>query len=348
GGDRGCALLGHVALDLAPGEEVALEVRRGAGSWRLVDRFTESANLEHGLQADGEAIVSIRFRLIPNGADEPDLNGVQTSDLVVYCLDTAPGAGGYALSSGTSMAAPHVAGAAGLLLAVQPDLSVDELREALLSTVTPESTLAGKTVTGGSLDLAAAMAAIQPPLDPETDGDSDQGETEDTAEDGDSGDSEGDRDTGAEADDEGTADEDGTGEGHSAESDSAESELLAERLRASVWAGRQNLRRRGGLVFRAVGNRDTTLRARAVIRWRGDRVWLGSHFSRPIRLRPMSKWTIEAGRPAQLRMPVRPAHIRRVVRLRRLGARPVAVLWVLVSAPGQTAPPLERLVLRVG
>jgi subtilisin family serine protease len=72
---------------------------------------------------------------------------------------------------GTSMATPHVSGAAALLLARHPGLHVAGLRAALLAGVTPVSALAGLVATGGRLDLAAALAvpvqsAAAPPAPP--------------------------------------------------------------------------------------------------------------------------------------------------------------------------------------
>lgn len=65
--------------------------------------------------------------------------------------------GGYVYSSGTSMAAPHVAGAAALLWAERPELSYLEIKDAILDTARPEHlNLVGK----GSLDVNAAMDLI--------------------------------------------------------------------------------------------------------------------------------------------------------------------------------------------
>ncbi len=67
--------------------------------------------------------------------------------------------GGYATLDGTSMAAPHVTGAAALLLAHYPEASVVELRQRLLTTVVPTPALAGTTVSGGRLQAFHALRA---------------------------------------------------------------------------------------------------------------------------------------------------------------------------------------------
>jgi hypothetical protein len=59
------------------------------------------------------------------------------------------------------MAAPHVTGAAALLFSSKPSATVTEVRESLLSEVDPVPSLSGKTVTGGRLDVAKAMDALE-------------------------------------------------------------------------------------------------------------------------------------------------------------------------------------------
>ena len=66
----------------------------------------------------------------------------------------------YALGDGTSFAAPHVAGAAALLLARNPNLSYAQLKDAILSSVDPLPAFAGKTVSGGRLNVYKAVAAV--------------------------------------------------------------------------------------------------------------------------------------------------------------------------------------------
>jgi subtilisin family serine protease len=62
---------------------------------------------------------------------------------------------------GTSLAAPHVAGAAVLLLARNPNLSYAQLKDLLLTSVDPIPAFAGKTVSGGRLNVYAALAAAE-------------------------------------------------------------------------------------------------------------------------------------------------------------------------------------------
>jgi subtilisin family serine protease len=68
-------------------------------------------------------------------------------------LSTVPG-GGYGYYSGTSMATPHVTGAAALYAAAYPGSTAAQIRAALLASTTPTPSLQGKTVTGGRLNLA--------------------------------------------------------------------------------------------------------------------------------------------------------------------------------------------------
>jgi thermitase len=59
--------------------------------------------------------------------------------------------------SGTSMATPEVVGVAALVLSVDNDLTVKELRERLLGSVDPLPSLKGKVLTGGRINAARAV-----------------------------------------------------------------------------------------------------------------------------------------------------------------------------------------------
>ena len=72
----------------------------------------------------------------------------------------------YSFSSGTSMATPHVSGAAALVLS-RCDLATAELRSTLLGTVQPVAALASMTATGGRLDVNSAIrSCMAPPAAP--------------------------------------------------------------------------------------------------------------------------------------------------------------------------------------
>ena len=70
---------------------------------------------------------------------------------------TLPG-GTYGSYSGTSMATPHVTGAVALYASTQPvGASAASIRSAILNSATPTASLAGKTVTGGRLNVFNAI-----------------------------------------------------------------------------------------------------------------------------------------------------------------------------------------------
>jgi subtilisin family serine protease len=60
----------------------------------------------------------------------------------------------YGSYSGTSMATPHVTGAAALYAATHPFASASAIKGAILSAAVPTSSLSGRTVTGGRLNVS--------------------------------------------------------------------------------------------------------------------------------------------------------------------------------------------------
>jgi subtilisin family serine protease len=63
------------------------------------------------------------------------------------------GASGYGSYSGTSMATPHVTGAAALYAAGHLSATAAQIKSAILSSAVPTSSLAGRTATGGRLNV---------------------------------------------------------------------------------------------------------------------------------------------------------------------------------------------------
>nr|WP_242681268.1 S8 family serine peptidase [Tessaracoccus sp. SD287] len=87
-----------------------------------------------------------------------------TAILSTLLTDSATNAGGYSYGwmAGTSMAAPHVAATAALLLSLKPTLTVRQVEQILTSTAVSSSGCAG--CGAGILDAAAAIAQV-PVLD---------------------------------------------------------------------------------------------------------------------------------------------------------------------------------------
>ena len=76
-------------------------------------------------------------------------------------LSTVPG-GGYASYSGTSMATPHVTGAAALAWSVNPELSAIEMKDLLMSSGDDNAALSGKTASGKRLNVKNALDDADP------------------------------------------------------------------------------------------------------------------------------------------------------------------------------------------
>jgi thermitase len=84
----------------------------------------------------------------------------------VGIYSTAPAPTNFQSMSGTSMATPHVAGAAALLLADNPNQTYAQVKARLLAGARPLHSLKGKMVTGGLLDISYALSGETPPADP--------------------------------------------------------------------------------------------------------------------------------------------------------------------------------------
>ena len=88
------------------------------------------------------------------GAVSVDLGAAGSS-----ILSTLPG-NQYGTYSGTSMATPHVTGALALMAAAAPQATAQQLKDALLQSAVATNSLSGKTLSGGRLDVAAAISKI--------------------------------------------------------------------------------------------------------------------------------------------------------------------------------------------
>jgi subtilisin family serine protease len=111
------------------------------------------------LSAGGEVAVRVSYKAGPNPGPN---SGLWIEEIDLHCIAKVGEADGYRFAEGTSMAAPQVTGAAALLFSLKPSASVTEVRQGLLGSVDPVSSLAGKTTSGGRLDAGTATDLFDP------------------------------------------------------------------------------------------------------------------------------------------------------------------------------------------
>lgn len=93
------------------------------------------------------------------GSSHFGLSSVQLGAPGANILSTLPN-NNYGFASGTSMASPHVAGAAALLLAANPNLTIQQLKSLLIFNGDLVPSLSGKTLTGRRLNVANSLQAM--------------------------------------------------------------------------------------------------------------------------------------------------------------------------------------------
>ena len=147
-----------------------------AGPWQIVNGWTGSTEgtfvpfTEDLSAADGSPNLFLRLRLTSDESVIDD--GAYVDNLAVKCLSSTYDATDYESASGTSMAAPHVAGVAALKWAQTPLASVADVKSALLAGVDPKSSLFGQVGSGGRVNACKALAPGCPAATPSTPNDS--------------------------------------------------------------------------------------------------------------------------------------------------------------------------------
>ncbi len=99
--------------------------------------------------------INIGFKFYSDSSTTMD--GVYIDDAGVYTQDLIITGFGYNPLDGTSMAAPHVSGLAGLILARYPTITLQELKDRILNTVDSIPSLQGKVLMGGRINAYKAL-----------------------------------------------------------------------------------------------------------------------------------------------------------------------------------------------
>ena len=164
---QSCQMSAYIATDLDPtaNQELALAYVTAANQTPVFLGVTtgDTQGAFIPWKVDLSAISgqsNVQFAFYVQSAPSAGPVGVVITAPVIKCIGDQPAAGTYGFDSGTSMASPHVAGAAALLLAKNPDLTAAQMKQALMSTAVPMASLAGKVVTGGRVDVNAALASV--------------------------------------------------------------------------------------------------------------------------------------------------------------------------------------------
>ena len=148
----------------ATSDYVALEAYDGA-NWTDVNRYNSnslvgafpSVNLiSEDLTPFRNANLKFRLRWVSD-ADADDGFGCALWPLAVYSHSMSSA---YNYLAGTSMAAPHVAGLAGMLWSFKPSLTIAQVKSAILTKGDSKAGLAGKTTTGRRINAYKSLASL--------------------------------------------------------------------------------------------------------------------------------------------------------------------------------------------
>jgi chitodextrinase len=113
-----------------------------------------------------ENVISVASTTSSDGLSSFSCYGATTVDLgapgsaIWSTVMASDNTSAYASYNGTSMATPHVSGAAALYKAIYPSATYTQVKNALMSSARPIPALLGKTVSGGVLDVSSLAILV--------------------------------------------------------------------------------------------------------------------------------------------------------------------------------------------
>jgi len=130
---------------------------QNAGAIAAIIYNNEPGNFEGTLGSPGDWIPVVSV----SKADGEDLKAME-APLVTLVNKPVVDSSSFGTRSGTSMAAPHVAGIAGLILSKYPGLNYLEVKSAILGAVDKIPSMEGKILSGGRVNALCALCSIDP------------------------------------------------------------------------------------------------------------------------------------------------------------------------------------------
>lgn len=133
----------------------------GPGAQTVRSPGTADAALTVGAVDASDALADFSSRGPRYGDDalKPEITAPGVGILAARSQYAATGSGSYMTASGTSMATPHVAGAAALVAAAHPDWTGSRIKDALVSTAKATPDISADDGGNGRADAAAAATA---------------------------------------------------------------------------------------------------------------------------------------------------------------------------------------------
>ncbi len=163
-GKQGCKLSYEMKLDTRTSDVLYIEASLDNIEWTTLNDYSGTTIgifinfIEDLTDYDGKSTVYIRYRLKTNSSSTDD--GAYIDDVEITCASDIYDGTEYKYENGTSMAAPHVSGVAGLILANNPSLAHYQVKAIILNSVDPKTSLNGKFLTGGRLNANNAVLSL--------------------------------------------------------------------------------------------------------------------------------------------------------------------------------------------